>query len=126
MFSRKKEKRPGPSDWSIARTKGIQFMIGRSLLSHMLSNTSMNGAIEERMVQLDRERIALQKELARACANLKLDDEGSEHQLILSQLGELRTSDAAKLINLTRETHEIATKMSANIRRRDLERVNLP
>jgi hypothetical protein len=97
------------------------------LSAHMLGNngdTSMANAIEERMKQLDRERITLQKELARTCANLKLDDEGSEHQLILSRLSELRTLDASKLINLTRETHEIATKMSANIRRRDLERVS--
>lgn len=38
-------------------------------------------------------------------------------------LKDIHQNDAAKVINLTKETHEIASRMSASLKRRDLERV---
>lgn len=106
----------------------------------------MMGEYELRLKQLGQERESLQMELARICAVLKtgalrsgdaaVDDPiaNIQYRPVADRTGdwccrvalsELHQSDAAKVVKLTLETHEIASKMSATIRKRDRERVNV-
>ena len=101
---------------------------------------------ELRLKQLNLESESLQKELSQICEVLNLGAAESSiandpiiniqyacycpgwvtaNNHIRSALSELHRSDAAKVVKLTLETHEIASKMSSTIRKRDRDRVAL-
>lgn len=101
--------------------------------------------LEERLARLREQRTVLQRELNLACAALSPAAETPKDDAVASivydrdgrhparrltgrwrgseALNNLYTTDAAKVVRLTRETQSTAAKMSANLRKRDTERV---
>lgn len=82
---------------------------------------------DRRLNELTEEMEIIKRDLGRACQVLRtdagLDNSSTSCEAIITALGNLRQSEAAKILDLTSETHRIADKMSYAIRVRAAERV---
>lgn len=88
-----------------------------------------DASYDRRLNELTEEIETIERELRRTCQVLRPDagvgNSDTSCETIITALRSLHRSEAAKIIELTSETHRIADKMSYAIRVRAAERVLL-